>query len=166
MLTQIYVAIWCQWATMSFKGLRSFFWSICHNARGRARTARQIPRPLGFDVLCAQARVHCDTNPDRSVLITIITWHFQFHLVNISILHNTNVVLEASRFACHSHFYVTWCQLTTKIVAVLPHAFNQWSKCLNPSKNSTTIKHINNESANIIEGCNVAFDINDCWNFP
>ena len=27
------------------------------------------------------------TNLDRSVLFTIITWHFQFHLVNISILH-------------------------------------------------------------------------------
>ena len=30
---------------------------------------------------------------------------------------------------------------------------------------STTIKHIYKESANIIEGCNVAFDTNDCWNF-
>ena len=33
-------------------------------------------------------------------------------------------------------------------------------------KNSGTIKHIYNESVNIIEGCNVAFDTNDCWNFP
>ena len=31
--------------------------------------------------------------------------------------------------------------------------------------NSTTIKHIYNESANIIEGYNLAFDNNDCWNF-
>ena len=30
---------------------------------------------------------------------------------------------------------------------------------------STTIKHIHKESANIIEGCNVACDTNDCWNF-
>ena len=29
-------------------------------------------------------------------------------------------------------------------------------------KNSTTIKHIYTKSANIIEGCNVAFDTNDC----
>ena len=33
-------------------------------------------------------------------------------------------------------------------------------------KSSTTIKHIYNESANIIEGCNVAFDTNGCCNFP
>ena len=30
---------------------------------------------------------------------------------------------------------------------------------------STTIKHIYKESAHIIEGCNVAYDTNDCWNF-
>ena len=30
---------------------------------------------------------------------------------------------------------------------------------------STAIKHINKESANIIEGYNVACDTNDCWNF-
>ena len=34
------------------------------------------------------------------------------------------------------------------------------------TKISTTIKHIYNESANIFEGCNVAFDTNDCWNVP
>ena len=33
-------------------------------------------------------------------------------------------------------------------------------------KHSTTIKHIYNKFANIPEDCNVAFDINDCWNFP
>ena len=30
---------------------------------------------------------------------------------------------------------------------------------------STAIKHIYKESANTIEGCNVACDTNDCWNF-
>ena len=30
---------------------------------------------------------------------------------------------------------------------------------------STAIKHICKESANVIEGCNVACDTNDCWNF-
>ena len=30
---------------------------------------------------------------------------------------------------------------------------------------STAIKHIYKEPANIIEGCNVACDTNDCWNF-
>ena len=30
---------------------------------------------------------------------------------------------------------------------------------------STAIKHIYKESAHIIEGCNVACDTSDCWNF-
>ena len=30
------------------------------------------------------------------------------------------------------------------------------------AKNSTTIKHIHNQSANMIEGFDVAFDTNDC----
>ena len=30
---------------------------------------------------------------------------------------------------------------------------------------STAIKHIYKESAHMIEGCDVAFDTNDCWNF-
>ena len=30
---------------------------------------------------------------------------------------------------------------------------------------STAIKHIYKESAHMIEGCNVAYDTNDCWNF-
>ena len=32
--------------------------------------------------------------------------------------------------------------------------------------NSTTIKHVYNESAKITEGCNVAFHTNDYWNIP
>ena len=58
------------------------------------------------------------TNPDRSVLITIITWHFQFRPVNVSILH-LNYDFRAgseSRFACYSHCYVTWYPLTAGIV--------------------------------------------------
>ena len=46
----------------------------------------------------------------------------------------------------------------------LPHTFN--IGMFKSIKNSATIKHIYNEPANIIEGCNVAFDTNDCWNFP
>ena len=69
----------------------------------------------GFDVLFAQACVHCANKPDRSVLITIIKWHFQFHLVNVSILHLKYQYGAPSEscFAC----YVTWCPLTTGIVA-------------------------------------------------
>ena len=43
---------------------------------------------------------------------------------------------------------------------------NLWyRRVYNHLKNSTTIKRIYNSSANIIEGCNVAFDTNDCYNF-
>ena len=59
------------------------------------------------------------TNPDRSVLITIITCHFQFRPVNVSILHlkYDYRARSESRFACNSHCYVTWYPLTTGIVA-------------------------------------------------
>ena len=59
------------------------------------------------------------TNPNRSVLITIITWHFQFCPVNVSILHfkYDYRARSESRFACYSHCYVTWYPLTTGIVA-------------------------------------------------
>ena len=59
------------------------------------------------------------TNPDRSILITIITWHFQFRPMNISILHlkYEHRAWSESRFACYSHRYVTWCPLMTEIVA-------------------------------------------------
>ena len=48
---------------------------------------------------------------------------------------------------------------------VLPLTFNI-SVFKSSENNSTTVKHIYNESANIIEGCQVAFDTIDCWNFP
>ena len=72
------------------------------------------------------------TNPDRSVLITIITWHFQFRPVNVSILHLKYEyrARRESHFACYSHCYVTWCPLTIPVVKgrcardALPHAFH------------------------------------------
>ena len=46
----------------------------------------------------------------------------------------------------------------------LPHAFHIGVfKVLKTI--STTVKYIYKESANIIEGCNVAFDTIYCWNF-
>ena len=49
---------------------------------GACETGSQIPRDLTY---CSH-KPECigTTNPDRSVLITIITWHFQFHPVNVS----------------------------------------------------------------------------------
>ena len=43
----------------------------------------------------------------------------------------------------------------------LLHIFNKSGK-----KNPTTIKHIYNESMNLIDSCDVAFNTNDWWNFP
>ena len=47
----------------------------------------------------------------------------------------------------------------------LPHTFNI-SMFKSIENDSTTIKHIYSESANIIGGCKIAFDNSDCWNFP
>ena len=63
------------------------------------------------------------------------------------------------------------CCLTLPIIRgpgacdALPHTFNNVVfKSIN--KNFAKIEHTYNESANIIKGCNVVFNINDCWNFP
>ena len=62
------------------------------------------------------------------------------------------------------------CRLTIPIVKgrcardALPQAFHIGMFKLIKTI-STAIKHIYKESANIIEGCNVAFDTNDCRNF-
>ena len=110
----------------------------------------------------------------RSVIITIVTCHFPFYLVNFTTKCEYGVQRE-SRFACFSHYCVTWCLLTTGIVdsqcssskdavLVTRQPTPLISACLNLFKNSTTIKHIYNEFVNIIEGCNVTFDTNDCCN--
>ena len=90
---------------------------------GKCETESQIPRPCAlWQPICGSCtKPECivTTNPDRSVLITIITWHFQFHLVNVSILclKYEYGAWGESRFACYSHCYVIWCPLMTGIVA-------------------------------------------------
>ena len=62
----------------------------CHNALGRVRNMKLDPeaeRPKVLTYCSHKPECIVTTNPDRSVLITIITWHYQFHLVNVSILH-------------------------------------------------------------------------------
>ena len=115
------------------------------------------------------------TDPIRLILIMIITRHFQFHLVNVSILQSKYEydAQSESRFACYSHCSITWCTLMTGIVA--SHASRQAHDALHDPfntsmfksvrKNSATIKHIYNEFAKITEGYNNAFDTNDYWNF-
>ena len=68
------------------------------------------------------------------------------------------------------HFNDGNCRLTIPVVKgrcardALPHAVHigvsKFVKTI-----FTTTKHIYKESAHIIEGCNVTFDTNDCWNF-
>ena len=94
----------------------------CHNTRGRVRNRKSNPEGVSpRDLTYCSHKPECivTTNPDRSVLITIITWHFQFLPVNVSILHLKYEyhARSESRFACYSHCYVTWCPLTKGIVA-------------------------------------------------
>ena len=105
------------------KGIKTGSGGVCcHNARGRVRNRKSNPEGVSpRDLTYCSHKPECivTTKPDRSVLITIITWHFQFRPVNVSILHlkDDYRVRSESRFACYSHCYVTWCPLTTGIVA-------------------------------------------------
>ena len=121
------------------------------------------------DVLFEQAR---QQTPDRSVVITIITWHFQFRPVNVSIPHLKYD--EPFRVLLPLLPYVVPlndgnCRFTMPVDKgrcardALPHAFHigvfKFVFTIN-----TALKHIYKESTNIIEGCYVAFDTNECWN--
>ena len=93
------------------------------------------------------------TNPDRSVLITIVTWHFQFHLVNVSILLKIRILCykrEPFRVLVPLLRHVVplndgKCRLTMIVIKgrcvrdALPHTFNVGVK-----KNYAAIKHIYN----------------------
>ena len=76
----------------------------CPNARGHVRNRKSNPKGVSRrDLRYCSYKPECigTTNPDRPVLITIITWHFQFHPMNIS---NLNVkgayMLEARAVSC------------------------------------------------------------------
>ena len=63
---------------------------------GACETGSQIPRATPLTYYSHKRECIGTTNPDRSVLITIITWHFQFHPVNVSNLRVKGAyVLEA-----------------------------------------------------------------------
>ena len=136
------------------------------------------PRDLTY---CSHNHEYIVTiNPDRCGLITITTWHFQFHLMNVSILHLRYEyhARSKSRFAWYSRCHITWCPLTTEIVAsqcpstrdavlMTRYLTSVISASLDTLKNNyNSIKHLYNESENIIGGCNATFDSNYCWNFP
>ena len=89
----------------------------CHNAQGHMGNSKSNPKGVRL-----RDRTHCShkpecivtINPDRSVLIMITTWHFQFHPVDVSI----SLLKGEARviFTWYSHCYVTWCPLRTGIV--------------------------------------------------
>ena len=148
--------------------------------RGRLRNRKSNPGGVSTrDLTYCSHKPQCIVTTNRSVLITIITWHFQFRPVNVSILHLKYEyrARSESRFACYSHCYVTWCPLTTGIVAsqfpssrdavlVTRYLTPFISACLKSRWNDLLPqKTIYKESANITEGWNVAFNTNNCWNF-
>ena len=119
------------------------------------------------------------TNPDRSVLITIITWHFQFHPWML-VISTQKAHMCSKRELFHELLPLLRhvvplndgnCRLTIPVVKgccareALSHAFDigvfKYGK-----SNPTTIKHIYNESHNLNESCDVALDSNDWWNLP
>ena len=105
---------------------------------------------LGLVVCLQKPEWVVTTNPDSSIMITIVTWHLP--LKNDSCL------------SCFPHRYVTWCPLTRGIAFNVPcardallHTFGI-SAFDSSKKKSTTIKHISFESANSINNCNVVSD--------
>ena len=66
------------------------FWMGLLSQHPKVRAKQQVNsrgrQADGVDVLFTQPRVHCDNKPNRSDFIPIISWHFQMHLANFSIL--------------------------------------------------------------------------------
>ena len=123
-LSPKFVNIFIYHMCLRFKGLRPILGDYCHNARGYVRNRKWDPkavRPSDLTYCSHKPACIVTTNPDRSVLITIITWHFQFHVVNVSILHLKYKygAQSESHFACYSHRYVTWWPVTTAGLPVI-----------------------------------------------
>ena len=95
----------------------------CHNARRCVQSGNPIPRTLDHWIgrtVCTSPSAFWQQNlTDRSVLFTIVIWHFKNHPVNVSILHLEGEygALNESSFACRFHFHVKWCPFTTVILA-------------------------------------------------
>ena len=73
-----------------FKGLRPILHGgiCCNNARGCAQNKKsnvEAVKPQNWTYCSHKSECIVTTNPDRSVSITIITWHSSFHPVNITV---------------------------------------------------------------------------------
>ena len=121
---EIYIFIFPQInsAWEGFKGLRPVLEGFCcHNAWGCVRNRKSNPeadRPRDLTYCSHKPECIVTASPDRLVLITVITWHFQFHIMNVSILHLRYEYGARSKscFACYSLCYVMWCPLAMGIV--------------------------------------------------
>ena len=135
-----------------YKGFRPVLrGGCCHNAQGCVRNRTSNPeddKSRDLTYCSHKPEWFVTANPERSVLITIITWNLQFHLVNVYILHWKYKYgpRSESRFACYPHCYVTWC-LTIPVgkgrctCDALPYTLNI-VVFKTVSKNSATIKRI------------------------
>ena len=79
-----------------------------HEARLNKKSSPEAFRPKDIFDLLHKPECIVTTNPDSSFLISIITWHFQSHLVNVSILLlKYEYVLEEKRAVSHATPIVT-----------------------------------------------------------
>ena len=103
-----------QWRHMSDReGIKTGSGGVCYpNARGHVRNRTSNPEGVSpRDLTYCSHKPECigTTNPDRSVLITIITWHFQFHPVNVSNLHVKGAYVLEARAISRAAPIVTSC---------------------------------------------------------
>ena len=160
-----------------FKGLRPVLVGfVVTMHEGACKTGSQI---AGFDVLFAQAQVHCDNKPRQiglnhnyNMTFSISPHEFYYLHVKAHMCSKWEPFHVLLPLLCHVvPLNDVNCCLTIPVVKghcalkVLPHAFNIGMFKYGKS-NSTTIKHIYNESENLNESCDVAFDSNNWWNLP
>ena len=95
--TAVYLMVDCsgsihfKWNCLLLKGLRpvleGFGVTQCTRAHANSKSNPEAVRPWDLTYCSHKPECIVVVKPDRSVLITIKTWHFQFHPANISILH-------------------------------------------------------------------------------
>ena len=99
MFAKIYGAMWRQWARDEFKGLSPVlegFVVTMHSGLCEQYVQSLSLTASGFDLLFAQARVHCGNKPRQFGLNHDYDMTFLISPVNISTIHlKANMVLEA-----------------------------------------------------------------------
>ena len=99
-----YVLVVCIWSDTDFVFVSSLMSTgkfdviCCTRARASMKSDPEAVRPQNVTRCSRKLECSVATNPDWSVLSTIITWHFQLHLVNLCNLHFlcTNMALKVT----------------------------------------------------------------------